>query len=69
MLRTTRARCADLSDSFTNALSSVFIVIFLADLSRFCPAGAAQAAAHTHSDAGGAQPDNRCRRLKPIFRF
>lgn len=52
MLQITRVRCADLSDSFTKALSSVLIITFLAELSRFCSAGAAHAAAHTHSDAG-----------------
>lgn len=52
MLQMTRVRRADLSDSFTKALSSVLILLFLAELSRFCSAGAAQAAAHTHSDAG-----------------
>lgn len=49
MLQITPARCADLSDSFTNALSSVLIIIFFLELSRFCSAGAAQAAAHTHT--------------------
>lgn len=69
MLQIPRVRCAALSDCFTNTLSSVLIIIFFVELSRFCSAGAAQAAAHTHSDAEGAEPDNRCRRLKPIFRF
>lgn len=50
-------------------LHAVLIIIFphfFVDLGSFCCAWA-EAAAHTHSDAGEVKSDNRCCWLKPIF--